>query len=70
MNVGSFWAMIDFVIVAFVIFMIVKAVNKMKRKEAGSLSAPPALQKIRCYSQKSVTCWKIIFFITFRKSIK
>lgn len=46
MNLGSFLeATIDFVIVAFVIFMIVKAVNKMKRKEAAAPSAPPAPTK-------------------------
>jgi len=34
--------LIDFTLVAFVMFMIVKAVNKMKRKEAAAPVAPPA----------------------------
>ncbi|GAA3592697.1 large-conductance mechanosensitive channel protein MscL [Flavivirga amylovorans] len=33
---------IDFVIVAFVMFMIVKGVNKMKKKEEEAAPAPPA----------------------------
>jgi len=35
-------AFIDFLIVAFVIFMIIKAVNKMKRAEEEAPSEPPA----------------------------
>jgi len=33
---------IDFTLVAFVMFMIVKAVNKMKRKESAAPAPPPA----------------------------
>ena len=33
---------IDFVIVAFVIFLVVKAMNNMKKKEAEQPAAPPA----------------------------
>jgi large conductance mechanosensitive channel len=33
---------IQFVIVAFVIFLIVKAINSLKREEAAAPSAPPA----------------------------
>lgn len=36
---------IDFIIVAFVMFMIVKAINKMKRKEEAAPAAPPAPSK-------------------------
>ncbi len=34
-------ACIDFLLVAFVMFMIIKAMNSMKKKEAESPSAPP-----------------------------
>ena len=34
--------LIDFVIVAFVVFLLVKAVNSLKREEAVAPSAPPA----------------------------
>ena len=33
---------IDFIIVAFVMFMVVKGVNKMKKKEEEAAPAPPA----------------------------
>lgn len=36
---------IDFIIVAFVMFMIVKGINKMKRKQAEAPAAPPAPTK-------------------------
>lgn len=35
----------DFLIVAFVIFMVVKGINAMKRKEAAAPAAPPAPTK-------------------------
>ena len=39
---GSFLsAIINFVIVAFVLFMIVKGINAMKKKEAAAPTAPP-----------------------------
>lgn len=38
-------AIIDFVIVAFVIFMIVKGMNRMMKKEEAAPSAPPAPTK-------------------------
>ena len=34
-------SVIDFVIIAFAIFMVVKAINSLKRKEAVKPSAPP-----------------------------
>ena len=41
-NYGLFInAFISFVIVAFVLFMIIKAMNKMKKKEEAAPSAPP-----------------------------
>ncbi|MDH5297372.1 MAG: large-conductance mechanosensitive channel protein MscL [Nitrospirota bacterium] len=43
MKVGAFLqSMIDFVIIAFVIFLIVKAFNNMKKKEEAAPAAPPA----------------------------
>ncbi|MCX6276143.1 MAG: large-conductance mechanosensitive channel protein MscL [Bacteroidetes bacterium] len=38
-------AIIDFIIIALVMFMIIKAVNNMKRKEEAAPSAPPAPTK-------------------------
>lgn len=39
---GSFLsAIINFVIVAFVLFMVVKGINAMKKKEAAAPTAPP-----------------------------
>ncbi|MGA6099521.1 large-conductance mechanosensitive channel protein MscL [Stutzerimonas marianensis] len=38
-------AVFDFTIVAFVIFMVVRAINHLKRKEAEAPSAPPAPSK-------------------------
>ncbi|MNU05047.1 Large-conductance mechanosensitive channel [compost metagenome] len=43
MNYGSFLQNIfDFVIVAFAIFMAIKLMNKMRRKEVEEPAAPPA----------------------------
>ena len=36
---------VDFVIIAFAIFMAIKAINHLKRKEAEAPSAPPAPSK-------------------------
>lgn len=36
---------IDFLIIGFVIFIIVKAINSMKKKEEGKPAAPPAPSK-------------------------
>jgi large conductance mechanosensitive channel len=42
-NYGSFiQTVIDFIIIAFAIFMVVKAMNSMKKKEAEKPAAPPA----------------------------
>lgn len=35
-------AVIDFILIAFVLFLMVKAINSMKRKEAEAPAAPPA----------------------------
>jgi len=41
-NYGKFiQAIIDFVIIAFAIFVVVKGINVLKRKEAAKPSAPP-----------------------------
>jgi large conductance mechanosensitive channel len=46
LNVGVFInAIINFLIVAFAIFMVVKAINRMKREEAAAPAAPPAPTK-------------------------
>lgn len=43
LNYGLFInAIVKFTIVAFVLFLVVKAVNTLKRKEAAAPSAPPA----------------------------
>lgn len=43
MNYGSFiQTLINFVIVAFAIFMVVRMLNKLKRREAAAPSLPPA----------------------------
>ena len=43
MRYGAFLnTIIDFVIVAFAIFLLIRAINTMKRKEAEAPAAPPA----------------------------
>jgi large conductance mechanosensitive channel len=43
LNYGSFiQTVIDFIIIAFAIFMVVKAMNSMKKKEEEKPAAPPA----------------------------
>jgi len=34
---------VDFAIIAFVIFMAIKAINALRKQEAAAASAPPAL---------------------------
>ena len=42
LNYGKFiQSVLDFVIIAFAIFMVVKAINTLKRKEAARPSEPP-----------------------------
>ncbi len=42
LNYGAFiQTLLDFVIIAFAIFMVVKAMNKMKKKEEAAPAAPP-----------------------------
>ena len=38
-------SIIDFMVVAFVMFLVIKAMNKMKEKEAETPAAPPAPTK-------------------------
>jgi len=46
LNYGNFIeTSVDFLIVACAIFMVVKAINSMKRKEAAAPAAPPAPTK-------------------------
>jgi large conductance mechanosensitive channel len=43
LNYGSFiQTVVDFIIIAFAIFMVVKAMNSMKKKEAEKPAEPPA----------------------------
>lgn len=43
LNYGLFInAVVKFIIVAFVLFLVVKAVNRLKKKEAAAPAAPPA----------------------------
>jgi len=42
LNYGTFiQTVIDFIIIAFAIFMVIKAMNKMKKKEEAAPPAPP-----------------------------
>lgn len=42
MKIGSFITVtIDFIIVAFVVFMVIKGINRMKKKQAEAAPAPP-----------------------------
>ena len=46
LNYGNFvQTLVDFLIVAFVIFLVVKGINKMKRKQETAPAAPPAPTK-------------------------
>lgn len=46
MNYGAFLnTIIDFIIIAFVIFMVIKAINNLKRKEKEKPATPPAPSK-------------------------
>ncbi len=46
LNYGAFvQAVVDFVIIAFAIFMVIKAMNSMKKKEEEKPAAPPAPSK-------------------------
>ncbi len=46
LNYGNFLQIaVDFLIVAWAVFMMVKAINSMKRKEAAAPAAPPAPSK-------------------------
>ncbi len=46
LNYGAFLnSVVSFVILAFCIFLIVKAINRLKRKEVEEAVAPPALTK-------------------------
>jgi large conductance mechanosensitive channel len=45
-NYGSFiQTAIDFLIIAFVVFMLIKAINSMKKKEEAAAAAPPVPTK-------------------------
>ena len=45
-NIGNFiQSLVDFTIVAFAVFLMVKAINSLKKKEADAPAAPPAPTK-------------------------
>ena len=45
-NYGSFiQALVDFLIIAFAIFMLIKGINSMKKKEEAAPASPPAPSK-------------------------
>ena len=48
-------ATIDFVIIAFVIFLAIKAINKLKRKEEEALPNPQPIRKTWCCCVRSAT---------------
>src|SRR5438046_1147603 len=46
-KVGSFLgSVVDFIIVAFAIFLMIKAINKMKKKEEAAVAAEPSKQEL------------------------
>ncbi len=50
-NYGMFVnALIDFVIVAFAIFLVVKAVNRLRRQQPAAASAAPTKECVYCLS--------------------
>jgi large conductance mechanosensitive channel len=59
-NYGLFInTVMDFLIVAFVIFMIIKQINRLKRKAAAAPVAPNTKECVYCYSSipvKAVRC--------------
>ncbi len=59
-NYGKFInTVIDFIIIAFAIFMVVKGLNKLKRKEAAAPAAPTTKECPECLSVipiKAVRC--------------
>ena len=55
MNVGSFINnILDFMIVAFVIFMVIKQMNRFKKVEPEHVAAPSTKDCPRCYSAISI----------------
>ena len=49
---------INFIIVAFVLFLIVRAMNQMMKKPAPAPAARRLRRARRCFSKKSGTCWR------------
>ena len=50
-NYGIFInTVLDFIIVAFVIFLLIRQINRMKRKEAATLAAPTTKECPYCFS--------------------
>lgn len=50
--------LIDFLIVALAIFLVIKALNSLKRRKQRHLPLPRSLPGKRRCCQKSVTCWQ------------
>ena len=55
--VGNFInAVVNFVIMAFVVFCMVKAINRLYRKKEEALPRPPPPPRRSSSSRRSVTC--------------
>ncbi|MBO7611210.1 MAG: large-conductance mechanosensitive channel protein MscL [Elusimicrobia bacterium] len=59
MNIGFFInSIISFLIVAFAIFIVIKAINKMKEKPAPAPAAPTTKQCPYCFSEININATK------------
>ena len=59
MNIGFFInSIISFLIVAFAIFLVIKAINKMKEKPAPAPAAPTTKQCPYCFSEININATK------------
>jgi large conductance mechanosensitive channel len=45
---------LDFIIVAFVIFVLIRQMNRLKKKEEASAAAPTSKECPKCYSSTSI----------------
>lgn len=56
-NYGNFiQTLIDFVIIAFCVFLLVKGINALTRKKKEEPAAPPHRAMRRSFLRRSVTC--------------
>jgi len=55
LNYGTFInSVLDFVIVAFAIFFVIKQMNRLKKKEVASAAAPTTKECPRCFSTVAI----------------